>query len=80
MTGISRQGIVPLVENCQNLIELNVGWTDLSESAFDEICSKLSPTLKKLNVSGHRTSLADRHIREIVQRCPELVELDISDW
>ena len=80
VTGISRKGIIPLVECCQNLIELNVGWIDLTESALDEICSSLAPSLKKLNISGHRTSLADRHILELVERCPELVELDISDW
>jgi F-box and leucine-rich repeat protein 1 (S-phase kinase-associated protein 2) len=80
VTGFSRVGISTLIANSKALVELNLGWTNLSEDTLEQICSSLPPSMTKLNISGHRESLKDCHVREIIRRCPNLVELDVSDW
>jgi F-box and leucine-rich repeat protein 1 (S-phase kinase-associated protein 2) len=80
VTGISTSGAFSIVKKCKKLTELNLGWTNLKESTFDVISSEFSRSLKKLNLSGHRDSLNDDHLEAIVDSCPNLVELDISDW
>ncbi len=130
VTGLSVAGIVKIISSCQNLTDLNLGWTNLSESVFDQvsipltlyaflfrtkvfgqlfsncclslwlyrkrilaqkllvkcwwnwlqICQLFSEKLRKLNISGHRDTFLDEHVDDLVKRCPNLVELDISDW
>ena len=80
MTGLSQYGICKIIESCQKLEELNLGWTNLTTSMFDFICATLPTSLTKLNISGHRESLLDHHVKTIVQRCPKIVDLDLSDW
>jgi F-box and leucine-rich repeat protein 1 (S-phase kinase-associated protein 2) len=80
VSGLSCDGAVTLVKACQRLTELNLSWTGLTESAFDAISTELAASLTKLNISGHRESLRDVHIENIVDRCPNLTDLDVSDW
>ena len=80
VTGLSDSGIGRIIQSCQNLTDLNLGWTNLSELAFDMICNLFSKKLRKLNLSGHRDTFSDEHVEELITTCPNLVELDISDW
>ncbi|KAG8236949.1 hypothetical protein J437_LFUL016144, partial [Ladona fulva] len=39
----------------------------------------MPPILQRVNLSGCRKDLTDSHVQRLVRRCPELVELDLSD-
>ncbi|XP_014258368.1 S-phase kinase-associated protein 2 [Cimex lectularius] len=77
--GICDKGINAVVKSCQRLESLNVAWTGLKESAVNKLVSGISPSIKKLNLSGHQLSLTDKHVITLIKRCPDIEELDISD-
>ena len=68
-----------ILTGCRQLTELNLGWTHLSGETLSANCKLLSPTLKRLNLSGNRETLQDCHLETILNNCPNLRELDISD-
>ena len=68
-----------ILTGCRQLTELNLGWTQLSGETLTANCGLLSPSLKRLNLSGNRETLLDSHVETILQNCPNLRELDISD-
>jgi F-box and leucine-rich repeat protein 1 (S-phase kinase-associated protein 2) len=78
-TGVTASGIRSLLKGCQDIRELNLSWTDLSEEALDALCSHINPSVETLNISGCRETLSNKHIESIVTSCPLLRELDVSD-
>ena len=68
-----------ILSGCRQLTELNLGWTHLGEETLRANCGLFSPTLKRLNLSGNRETLQDSHVETILNNCPNLRELDISD-
>ncbi|KAI6228156.1 F-box domain-containing protein [Aphelenchoides besseyi] len=73
-------GIKEIFESCQELIELNMGWAKFHSSAFEIACRKLPSSLQRLNVSGMAQSeLTDKLVEVIAKRCPDLIEIDLSD-
>ncbi|CRL02788.1 CLUMA_CG015763, isoform A [Clunio marinus] len=77
--GITKQGMICLLINLQNLLALNISWTGLNRECVAAVVEKLTPTIVRLNISGCRKSLLDSHIQTLTRRCRNLVELDISD-
>ena len=43
------------------------------------VCNNLTPKMQKLNISGYRDSFSSSSLLNLVQRCNQLVELNISD-
>ncbi|KAK7867760.1 hypothetical protein R5R35_002260 [Gryllus longicercus] len=77
--GLKEIGLRKILSGCQKLTELNLAWTCLNSSAL-EILARFAPrTLGRLNISGCGKYLSDKHICQLVQTCPHLVELDLSD-
>jgi len=77
--GLTSAGITTILAGCPGLLELNVGWTGLSEEGVVAVCENLQPQLERLNLSGNRDTLRDEHVGLIVDNCPNLRELDLSD-
>jgi len=77
--GISQLGISRILSKCHNLVELNLGWTGLSEKSLQSICSLLKDQLKRLCLSGNRETLTDEHMELLLLNCPNLKEIDVSD-
>jgi len=77
--GLTEKGIRRILQKCKKLIELNVGWTQLTASALESVSRLLSPSLRRLCLSGHRDTLSDSHIKDLVKSCPNLRDLDVSD-
>jgi len=77
--GLTPAGVSTVLAACPALVELNVGWTGLSEEAVVAVCENLQPQLERLNLSGNRDTLRDEHISLIVNNAPNLRELDLSD-
>ncbi|XP_046436845.1 S-phase kinase-associated protein 2-like [Daphnia pulex] len=68
-----------IVNGCKKLDSWNLAWTDLNSEALQLISTSAPKSLERINISGCRTTLKDEHVLALCQRCPKLVELDISD-
>eukprot|EP00092_Neocalanus_flemingeri_P025066 GFUD01027182.1.p1 GENE.GFUD01027182.1~~GFUD01027182.1.p1 ORF type:complete len:514 (+),score=163.99 GFUD01027182.1:108-1649(+) len=77
--GLTTLGISRILSSCTQLVELNLGWTSLSSPAVQAVCSLLQPTLRRLCLSGNRDTLLDTHVDLMLDNCPNLRELDVSD-
>merc|ERR1719412_976321 len=77
--GLTLEGISTILERCRNLTELNLGWTELSQETVARVCGLLGPGLRRLCLAGHRDSLLDSHLAVMLDNCPNLRELDVSD-
>lgn len=77
--GITADGIILLLNNLKSLKSLNISWTDLDRESVTLICQYLTPKIKKINLSGCKTTLLDSDIEKLTQNCPKLTHLDISD-
>nr|CAI5830987.1 unnamed protein product [Callosobruchus analis] len=77
--GIMEDGLKYLLTNCRKLRELNIAWTNLNTSSIQYLCKNLPPTMDRLNFSGCRKLLSDKHVADLVTSCPRLRELDLSD-
>lgn len=77
--GLKEKGICRILQKCKKLTELNLGWTELPASALEKVSGLMSPSLRRLCLSGHRDTLTDSHIQSLVESCPYLRELDVSD-
>ncbi|VVC27076.1 Hypothetical protein CINCED_3A000908 [Cinara cedri] len=63
----------------KNLEELNVSWAQMSDDDVHFLISNMIPTIKCLNISGFLKQIADYDLISLTRRCPQLIELDISD-
>ncbi|XP_067009546.1 S-phase kinase-associated protein 2 isoform X2 [Anabrus simplex] len=77
--GLTKDGLKSILTGCRRLLELNLAWTDLSTAGLEILCEFLPCTVQRLNISGCRKTLADKHIQLLVELCPNIVELDLSD-
>lgn len=62
-----------------SLQTLNISWTGLDHDCVRGLVECVSPKLLRLNVAGCRKSMTDLMLFHLVQRCPDLIELDLSD-
>ncbi|KAH8294731.1 hypothetical protein KR018_002288 [Drosophila ironensis] len=78
-TGLTACGLRLLMESLTNLSSLNISWTDLSIDAVTALVTHITPNVIRLNVAGCRRALFDSHVETLQKRCPQLLELDLSD-
>lgn len=77
--GLTTLGISRILSSCTQLVELNLGWTCLSSPAVQAVCSLVQAPLRRLCLSGNRDTLLDSHVEILLDSCPNLRELDVSD-
>lgn len=77
--GVSDEGVNRLFGRLTKLRELNLSWTDASGRGLSHLVGLLPPSLERLNLAGYRSSLQDAHVEELVGRCNNIRELDLSD-
>ena len=85
--GLTVDMIDVIFTNCQELTEVNIGGTTsgtsdldrfssvLSEEAVGIFCKKISPKLQKLSLE--RCKVKNFHIKKLVERCPNITELNL---
>ncbi|XP_055927869.1 S-phase kinase-associated protein 2-like isoform X1 [Argiope bruennichi] len=78
-TGITPEGLNAICVNCEKLTEWNLSWTNLTTECIEACLPFMPTTIERLNLSGHRETLDDYGLIEALQRCPNMIELDISD-
>jgi len=77
--GLTNLGITRILQKCQQLTELNLGWTELSSEALTSVCDLLGPSVRRLCLAGNRDTFTDEHVENLLDNCPNLRELDVSD-
>ncbi|XP_064605504.1 S-phase kinase-associated protein 2-like [Liolophura sinensis] len=77
--GISTEGLIGIAGNCKQLESINLAWTSLSRETLMYLVMCLPQTLCKLNLSGCREKLLDEDVSHLVDTCPHLKEIDLSD-
>ncbi|XP_030370598.1 S-phase kinase-associated protein 2 [Scaptodrosophila lebanonensis] len=78
-TGLNAKSVGMLMESLTNLSSLNISWTNLSADAITALVVHITPNVIRLNVAGCRRVLFDNHVVILQKRCPQLLELDLSD-
>ncbi|XP_063836055.1 S-phase kinase-associated protein 2 [Ostrinia nubilalis] len=76
--GILEDGLTAILTGCPGLQSLNISWCNLSEETLDILVTMLPPKLQRLNVGGSRI-MTNEMVIKLVERCPRLLELDLSD-
>lgn len=58
--GLNKTGVNAMVTSLQNLLALNISWTNLKTSCVTVIVENLTPSIMRLNIAGCRKSLIDK--------------------
>ncbi|KAH8243194.1 hypothetical protein KR032_005309 [Drosophila birchii] len=78
-SGLTAKSVRLMMESLTNLSSLNISWTDLTADAVTALVTNISPNVIRLNIAGCRRVLFDSHVDSLQRRCPQLLELDLSD-
>lgn len=77
--GLTIDGIIIMLECFKQIESLNVAWTNLDRESVYILCKHLPKSIEKLSLAGCKTTLLDSDIESLVESCPNLVDLDLSD-
>ncbi|XP_076307223.1 S-phase kinase-associated protein 2-like [Tachypleus tridentatus] len=77
--GLNAEGLQSILYGCRRLESWNLGWTHLSLDCIQLLAHSLPHSICHLNLSGCRQRLINEDIAMLVQKCPRLQTLDISD-
>ncbi|KAL7727129.1 hypothetical protein ACLKA6_016089 [Drosophila palustris] len=78
-SGLNANCVRQLMESLTKLNSLNISWTNLSADAVTALVTHTPSNIIRLNVAGCRRVLFDSHVVTLQKRCPQLLELDLSD-
>ncbi|GFT50360.1 s-phase kinase-associated protein 2 [Nephila pilipes] len=78
-SGLTPLGLHTICVNCTKLEEWNLAWTNLTTHCLETFLPALPKGIQKLNLSGNRNTLDDMTLIKALNRCPNIIELDISD-
>ncbi|XP_076355094.1 S-phase kinase-associated protein 2-like isoform X1 [Tachypleus tridentatus] len=77
--GVTSEGLQAIIFGCRRLASWNLAWTHLSSDCIWSLIHSLPNSITHLNLSGCREKLLNEDIAVLVQQCPRLHSLDISD-
>ncbi|XP_075529170.1 S-phase kinase-associated protein 2 isoform X2 [Dermacentor variabilis] len=78
-SGFTHLGITSICRGCKSLTSWNLAWTKMTTACIDSLVLTATPVLQELNIAGCRTEITNDHVCTLVERCPHLLELDLSD-
>ncbi|XP_050185238.1 S-phase kinase-associated protein 2 isoform X1 [Myiozetetes cayanensis] len=78
LQNLSLEGLV-LSDIIIKLEELNLSWCDFTATHVKSAVSHITSQVNQLNLSGYRENLQIADVKTLVERCPFLVHLDLSD-
>ncbi|KAJ7987126.1 hypothetical protein DPEC_G00335520 [Dallia pectoralis] len=78
-SGFSPDSLSELLQSCTRLEELNLSWCDFGADHVKAAVGTFSSSITQLNFSGYRQNLTMDDLTHLVERCPNLVNLDLSD-
>ncbi|KFQ61150.1 S-phase kinase-associated protein 2, partial [Pelecanus crispus] len=78
-SGFSAEALELMLSYCSALEELNLSWCDFTATHVKAAVNNLTSKVSQLNLSGYRQNLQMPDVKTLVERCPRLVHLDLSD-
>ncbi|XP_065309884.1 S-phase kinase-associated protein 2 isoform X2 [Dermacentor albipictus] len=78
-SGFTHLGIASICRGCKSLTSWNLAWTKMTTACIDSLVLTATPVLQELNIAGCRSEITNDHVSALVERCPHLLELDLSD-
>ncbi|KAM9168006.1 S-phase kinase-associated protein 2 isoform 2-T2 [Mergus octosetaceus] len=78
LENLSLEGLV-LSDDILRLEELNLSWCDFTATHVKAAVNHVTSKVTQLNLSGYRQNLQISDVKTLVERCPSLVHLDLSD-
>ncbi|XP_064355784.1 S-phase kinase-associated protein 2 isoform X2 [Dromaius novaehollandiae] len=78
-SGFSAETLELMLSSCSELEELNLSWCDFTAAHVKAAVNHITSKVTQLNLSGYRQNLQISDVKTLVERCPFLVHLDLSD-
>ncbi|KFP23024.1 S-phase kinase-associated protein 2, partial [Egretta garzetta] len=78
-SGFSAEALELMLNSCSTLDELNLSWCDFTATHVKAAVNHITSRVTQLNLSGYRQNLQIPDVKTLVERCPFLVHLDLSD-
>ncbi|XP_053151264.1 S-phase kinase-associated protein 2 isoform X2 [Hemicordylus capensis] len=78
-SGFSAEALEATLNSCTRLEELNLAWCDFTADHVRVAVNHIPPGLTQLNLSGYRQNLLMSEVKTLLERCSNLVHLDLSD-
>ncbi|XP_073537751.1 S-phase kinase-associated protein 2 [Phyllobates terribilis] len=78
-SGFSPESLTQMLKSCTSLEELNLSWCDFTLDHVKNAAENFPRSITQLNLSGYRQNLEPVDVEMLLQRCPDLVSLDLSD-
>ncbi|NWR77896.1 SKP2 protein, partial [Centropus unirufus] len=78
-SGFSPETLGLMLSNCFMLQELNLSWCDFTCFHVRVAVNTITATITQLNLSGYRQNLQISDVKILVERCPLISNLDLSD-
>ncbi|XP_053196192.1 S-phase kinase-associated protein 2 [Scomber japonicus] len=78
-SGFSAPALSELLQSCSRIEQLNISWCDFTNNHVKSIVNNVTPGVTHLNLSGYRESLTLDDVKVLVERCPNIQTLDLSD-
>ncbi|NXW11624.1 SKP2 protein, partial [Fregetta grallaria] len=78
-SGFSAESLELMLSSCSMLEELNLSWCDFTAAHVKATVNHVTSKITQLNLSGYRENLEIPDVIMLVERCPFIVHLDLSD-
>nr|XP_056704610.1 S-phase kinase-associated protein 2 [Euleptes europaea] len=78
-SGFSAESLDAMLNSCHRLEELNLAWCDFTIDHVRTVVSHIPSTVTQLNLSGYRQNLLMSDVKSLLERCCNLIHLDLSD-
>ncbi|GFY15411.1 hypothetical protein TNCV_1572221 [Trichonephila clavipes] len=78
-SGLTPKGLHAICMSCTKLEEWNLAWTSLTAHSLETFLPVMPEGIKRLSLSGNRDTLDDNALIQVLNRCPDIIELDVSD-
>ncbi|XP_060092064.1 S-phase kinase-associated protein 2 [Heteronotia binoei] len=78
-SGFSAESLETMLNSCSRLEELNLAWCDFTVAHVRTAVSHIPSAVTQLNFSGYRQNLLMSDVKTLLERCRNLVHLDLSD-
>ncbi|KAH0627885.1 hypothetical protein JD844_008432 [Phrynosoma platyrhinos] len=76
-SGFSAETLVTMLNSCSSLDELNLSWCDFTADHVRAAVNHIPSKVTQLNISGYRQNLLMSDVKTLLERCPNLVHLDM---
>ncbi|NWH68486.1 SKP2 protein, partial [Geococcyx californianus] len=78
-SGFSAEALELMLTRSSMLKELNLSWCDFTATHVKAVVNHITSKVTHLNLSGYRQNLQIPDVKTLVERCPFLIHLDLSD-